>query len=116
MQRRRPQVWHLLFFLAVLLASSFPSLEVLDIRETTPEDSFADRQPSERSVVSGPRGDATSPRLPHVSLSQPLAIDTARITCVHLSMHPRSQVGPLLLRPPLLRRVSHSDTPSADPA
>ncbi len=117
MQRRRWQVWHLLVFLAVLLAGSFPSLEVLDLREITPEDSFADRQPSERSVASGPLDDATSPRLPPVPLSQPLAIDnTARITRVPLAMRPRPQVGPRLQRPQRLRRAARRDALPADPA
>ncbi len=116
MQRRRPQGWHLVCFLAVLLAGSFPSLEVLDIRETTPEDSFADRQPSERIVALGLLDDAPPPWLSHVPQSRPLTIDTARITRGHLAMRPRSQSGPPRQRPHLLRRATRIDAPPANPA
>ncbi len=99
--------------LAFLLAGSFPSLEVLDIREVSPEDCFAVPHLAARTGV---MDDPTSSKLPRVPLRQPLAIATARITRAPLSTGPRSQGGPRLQRPPLLRRVSRMDAPSAEPA
>ncbi len=121
MQRRRPQVWHLLLFLALLLAGSFPSLDVLDVDGASPEDCFADQPAIEgtgettSSPLSVESRTSACPDAARILPCQRIAADMARVDGRLSAIVPRPHSLPVQL-PHLIRRATRTDSSPADPA
>ncbi len=122
MQRRRWQVWHPVFFFAVLLAGFFPPLQVLDILEASPEDFFADQAAKDaaKPIKASHRVQAETwtsalPDAAGGSLAQRRAVPSptlaGRAAAILAPRHRR-----VLLRPHLIRYASRSESSTADPS